>query len=269
VKEYLTANRALWDAWTPFHVRSKFYDVDAFKAGAETLDAIEIAGVGDIRGKRLLHLQCHFGMDTLSWARRGAKTIGTDFSANAIEAARALAAETGIEAHFVQSDLYELPSTINERFDVVFASHGVLGWLPDLERWAGVVAHFLVPGGVFYLVEVHPFALLFDERRDDGEFRLAHPYFHRAEPIASQESGTYAAPGAPVAGTAYYWNHALSDVVGALLRAGLIIDALEEYPFMGWAHFPRMTQRPDGFWELPGGRPDIPLMFSLRATTAG
>src|SRR5579864_4514537 len=163
MRRYCEANRQMWNAWTPYHVESGFYDVEGFKRGQRRdragNDALEIEAVGDVVGKSLLHLQCHFGLDTLSWARRGATVTGVDFSEEAIRAARALAADVGVPAAFIQSDIYELPGRLRGEFDIVFTSHGVLGWLPDLDRWAGVVAHFLRPGGRFCLIEGHPFPL--------------------------------------------------------------------------------------------------------------
>jgi len=179
--EYLAANRALWDEWTAIHETSSFYDLEAFKAGGSRLRDYEVDEVGDVTGKSLLHLQCHFGIDTLSWARLGARVTGADFSDRAIELGRSLAAELRLDATFVRSDLYDLPSVLDGQFDVVYTSRGVLGWLPDLGRWAGVVAHFLRPGGVFYMTEIHPVAQAFAfvdwpvpflVRQDDGTWCL-------------------------------------------------------------------------------------------------
>jgi SAM-dependent methyltransferase len=264
--EYLKANQETWNTWTRYHVESKFYDVDRFKAGGKALDPIALAGPGDVTGKSLLHLQCHFGMDTLLWARRGARVTGVDFSEEAIKAARALAGELGIAATFIHSDLYELPRHLAGQFDVVFTSHGVLCWLPDLERWAQVIAHFLRPGGIFYIVEGHPVALLFDERREDAELRVRYRYFQGPEPLQEEESGSYAVPDAPVRSVTYQWIHPMADIIGSLLRAGLRITAFEEYPFAAWAMFPWMERREDRWWRLPPGRESIPLMFSLKAT---
>jgi SAM-dependent methyltransferase len=264
--DFVQANQRTWDAWTRYHVASRFYNVEGFKAGRVTLDPIELAGPGDVTGKSLLHLQCHFGMDTLSWARRGATVTGIDFSNAAVAAARTLAAELGIDATFVHSDLYDLPQHLTGQFDVVFTSYGVLGWLPDLERWAHVVAHFLKPGGIFHIVEVHPVALLFDEHCQDAELRLTYPYFQGSEPVREEKQGSFAAPDAPVHSVTYTWIHPLSEMIGSLLRAGLQITGFEEYPFLAWAFFPWMERRVDGFWQLPSAKDGIPLMFSLSAT---
>ena len=264
--EYLKVNQQTWNTWTPYHVESKFYNVEGFKAGRRTLNPIVLAGAGDVTGRSLLHLQCHFGIDTMSWARQGATVTGADFSEEAITAARALAAEVGIQATFVHSNLYDLPQHLTGQFDVVFTSYGVLGWLPDLERWAQVIAYFLKPGGIFYIVEVHPVALLFDEHRQDGELRLTYPYFQGTEPLREEKQGSYAAPDAPIHSVTYVWIHPLAEIIGSLLRAGLRITAFEEYPFLAWAFFPWMERRADGFWHLPAAREGIPLMFSLKAT---
>jgi len=272
--KYVKANQDLWNAWTPHHVTSAFYDVDGFKAGDPRrrrvgLDDLEIALIGDVRGATLLHLQCHFGLDTIAWAKRGAVVTGIDFSQEAIHAARTLASEMRVPATFVHSDVYELPQRLDGRFDIVFTSHGVLGWLPDLEAWARVVAHFVTPGGRFDLIDAHPFALLFDDRRDDGELRLLYPYFNGSQPIVEEMDGSYAAPGAPLHSVQHIWLHTMADIIAALLRAGLRLTALAEYPFVGWKMFPWMEQRTDGCWQLPGGRCDLPLMFSLAAVKDG
>ena len=269
---HVEANRKLWDSWTRVNLASELYDVEAFAAGqGRDLDPIARAGPGDVRGKTFLHLQCHFGMDTIRWARHGATVTGVDFSSPAIEAARALAARMGVPATFVESDIDGLPSRLDGRFDVVFTSHGVLGWLPDLERWAQVIAHFLVPDGIFYVVDTHPVAQIFDDHLPTPGLRLLYPYFHGPEPFVDEHGGCYAAPDAPITSVEHFWLHTMSDIIGALLRAGLRIESFEEYPFLGWKFFRWMEQRGDGWWhlpehaELPQGPGSLPLMFSLRA----
>ena len=273
--EYIEANRRLWDTWTRINLTSSFYDVEGFAAGGgEDLDAISLATVGDVRGKSLLHLQCHFGMDTIRWAKHGATVSGIDFSPEAIAAARALAARMAVPATFIQSDVYELPAKLATRFDVVFTSHGALCWLPDLDRWAKVVAHFLAPGGTFSVVDAHPVAMIFNDRLKDPELQLLYPYFHGREPIREEQPGCYAVPDAPIASVEHVWLHTMSNIIGGLARAGLRIESFEEYPFLGWRFFPWMEQGPDGWWRLPEhealplGPGSLPLMFSLRATKA-
>ena len=211
---YREANRALWNAWTRINLRSAMYDVEAFAAGrGRDLDPVARAGPGDVRGKSLLHLQCHFGMDTIRWARHGATVTGVDFSEESVTAARALAARMGVPATFVHCDLYDLPATLAGRFDVVFTSHGVLGWLPDLDRWAQVIAHFLSPGGIFYIVEAHPLLQIFDDRVAEPALRLLYPYFHGPEPVRDEHPGCYSTPDAPMASVEHVWLHTLSDLI--------------------------------------------------------
>ena len=182
------SNRDLWDRWTPYHLRSAFYDVAGFKAGRDPLDHLVLETLGDVQGQSLLHLQCHFGLDSLALVRRGAKVTGVDFSGVSIAAARELARELNLDACFVESDVYHLPSNLRGEFDIVFASHGVLCWLPYLAAWARVVAHFLKPGGRFCLVDGHPFAMIFDEHRTDGVLTLREPYFFAGEPLVEEVS---------------------------------------------------------------------------------
>lgn len=262
--DYLAANRALWDEWTAVHETSSFYYLEGFKAGGSRLRDYEVDEVGDVTGRSLLHPQCHFGIDTLSWARLGARVTGADFSARAIELARSLAGELHLDATFIRSDLYDLPAVLDGQFDVVYTSRGVLGWLPDLERWAGVVAHFLRPGGVFYVAEIHPVAQAFAE---EPQLRLGSPYFPRREPLAMPVQGSYADPTAQVRQPVEYgWVHSMGEVVSAVAGAGLRIEFLHEFPFVEWP-LPFLVRDDDGTWRLPsdaGG--ELPLFFSLRAT---
>jgi len=266
---HVETNRTTWDAWAALHVGSSFYDVEGFKAGRRSrdgLDALEVRLLGDVSGKSLLHLQCHIGLDTIAWARRGAAATGVDFSPQAIAAARALAAELGVTAAFIESDLYDLPERLTGTFDIVFTSHGVLPWLPDLDAWGRVIAHFLRPGGTFCIIEGHPFAMVFDDTAPAAELRPSEPYFHAPAPMRSERRGSYAVPDAPMHNVTYQWAHSIADILGGLLRAGLRVETFEEYPYVGWAMFPWMVERADGTWELPGGARAIPLMFSLTAS---
>lgn len=246
-------------------MRSEFYDVAGFKAGRSALKGVDVDAVGDVRGKKLLHLQCHFGLDTLSWARLGAAVTGLDFSPEAIAAARALARETGLAARFVCSDVYDAPAALGERFDVVYTGVGALCWLPDVARWADVVAALLAPGGLLYLRECHPVLHALDESSDPAAPRLAYPYFE-AEATRFEVGGTYADPKARVANaTTYQWNHGIGEVVTALVTAGLAIEALHEHRGCDWQALPQMARGPDGMWRLPEHGEMLPLMYSIRA----
>ncbi len=250
----MAVNRTLWDAWTRVHVGSAFYDVASFRDGSRPirLRDEDRAEVGPVDGRTLLHLQCHFGLDTLSWARLGAQVTGVDFSDEAIAAARALANEIGIPATFVRSNVYDLPDVLDATFDVVYTSNGVLGWLPDIEAWARVVARFVKPGGVFYINEVHPVTQVFDDTDvRPGELRPVYPYWSHAAPLRFEAHGSYADPGAPTGGLVEYgWDHSLGEILTALAEAGLRIEFVHERPYVEWS-VPFLEGGPDGRWRLP------------------
>jgi SAM-dependent methyltransferase len=266
------ANRDLWDNWTELHVGSDFYDVEGFKAGRDTLDEVEVQGVlehvGDIQGKTLLHLQCHFGLDTMSWARRGARATGVDFSEKAVAHARHLARELGIPARFFCADVTDTAAVLGqlqgEHFDVVFTSHGVISWLPDLRPWARTIAGALKPGGIFCLVDSHPFCCMFDEEVAEPALTFRYEYFAR-EALRFEEKGSYAVPDADFEGVSYSWQHTFEEIVTSLAEAGLTIVSLREYPYLFWKWFSWMTKDDAGRYWLPDGMPQIPIMFALAA----
>ena len=270
MNEYLLANQALWEEWTAIHECSEFYDVDGWKAGRRKLARFVVEEVGDVAGKDLLHLQCHFGMDTLSWARLGARVTGVDFSERAIALARSLAAETGIEARFVQADVLGLDQVLDGDFDVVFTSFGVLWWLPDLERWARVVARFLRPGAMVYVSDFHPVAQAMDDARDADAPVPRYDYFPSPEPTAFAVHGSYADPDAKVEQEVEYgWSHSMGEIVSVLAQAGLRIEFLHEFPFTMFRAMPYLRESDDDArtWRLRepyDGK--LPLLFSLKAT---
>ncbi|HEX5588714.1 MAG TPA: class I SAM-dependent methyltransferase [Candidatus Limnocylindrales bacterium] len=268
--EPLRTNQRLWDAWTKIHVPSAFYDVPSFRDGTRPIRVADYERdeVGSVEGRTLLHLQCHFGLDTLSWARLGATVTGVDFSREAIAAARALADEVGVAARFIESDVYALPGVLDEQFDVVYTSCGVLGWLPDIERWGRVAAQFVKPGGFLYVTEIHPVAQVFeDEGVEPGELRLRYPYWTNAEPLRFEVQGSYADPAAPTDGLVEYgWDHSLGEIVTSLATAGLRIEFLHELDFVRWP-VGFLVEGDDGNWRLPPGTPGgLPLFFSLKAS---
>jgi SAM-dependent methyltransferase len=256
------SNQRLWDAWTPLHEQSPLYRLEAFKAGASTLRPVERQELTEVAGKTLLHLQCHFGLDTLSWARAGAIVAGADFSEQSIGLAQRLSQELGIPARFVCADVLDLPNVLPGSFDIVFTSYGVLNWLRDLRRWAGVIAHFLAPGGRFYMVEFHPFSRVFDA--SSAELKVANGYFFSQEPFRFESQGSYAAEG-DEALHGYNWNHSLSEVFNALIGAGLRIEFFNEFPFTLRERIKGMVQGDDGLWRLAEQHGRVPLLFSLQA----
>jgi SAM-dependent methyltransferase len=266
MNEDLSTNLRHWDELAALHERSDYYDVDGFKRGRSSLRSIELEQLGDVSGKRILHLQCHIGLDTLSLARLGADVTGVDFSSSSIDIASSLASELNIAARFVQSDIYVLPSILDEEFDVVFTSYGVLFWLPDLARWADLIARYLRPGGTFCIVDVHPVLRTLAER--DGRIVVDRGAYFDDRPDR-REAQSYAEPDAALEHPArVHWMHGLGDVVTDLVRTGLRIDSLREYPVLSYRLFPSMVQDEDGWWRLPQGDV-VPLLFSLRATRPG
>jgi SAM-dependent methyltransferase len=262
VTDWRETNRRLWDERVPIHVDSEFYDVEGFLAGASTLRPFEVREVGDVAGATLVHPQCHFGLDTLSWARRGAQVTGLDFSAPAIEAARDLAGRASLDAEFVHADLYDAPEALGgRRFNVVYTGLGAIIWLPDIERWARTMAALLAPGGRFYLTEFHPVTDIFA----DEDLSVAHPYFIEGA-VTYEEPGTYADLAAPTEhNRSVEWHHGLGEVVSALIAAGLRIEMLREHDHTLFPRWPFLV-RHGAVWRLPEGTPSLPLMFSVRAT---
>ena len=263
--EYLKANQKLWNEWTGEHEKSPFYDVEGFKAGRERLKSIELAEVGEVPGKTLLHLQCHFGLDSLAWARHGAVVTGVDLSDQSITLAQSLSRELGIPATFICSDILALPNVLDDQFDIVFTSYGILHWLRDLRRWAQVIEHFLKPGGFFYIVEDHPFMRVFRSDSDQG-IKVDNPYFFSEAPYKAETEGSYATDFQGKKRTYYMWDHSLGEVINSLIEVGLRIEFLHEFPFALRAKFPTMVRGEDGYWRFTREHHMIPLLFSLKAS---
>lgn len=265
----MKANRDVWDQWAAHHAREELglYRIKEFKAGGSSLHELEIEELGpDVPGKSLLHLQCHFGLDTLSWLRHGASHVtGVDFSPRAIALARALAAEVGLAdcASFIESSIGDLPEHLSEQFDVVYTSYGVLCWLPDLTHWGQTIARFLKPGGIFFIAEYHPFSYILDD--EASSFQIRYPYF-TAEPLQEWPvQGSYADPDADITGFTYEWMHTLGEVVSAVAQAGLRIEYLHEFDYTNYQALPYVEQAGDRMYRLQQHRESIPLMFSMRA----
>jgi len=258
--KYFEANKEAWNKRTAIHKDSAFYDVPSFMAGATSLQKIEMQELGDLTGKKVLHLQCHFGLDTLSLVRMGAAVTGVDLSDTAIKYARELNDELKLDAGFICCNLYDLPLHLKGDFDIVFTSYGVIGWLPDLDKWASVVAHFLKPGGAFHMIEFHPVVWMFDE-----QFKYIKYSYHNAETIAVKQTATYANPDAEIEYDEFSWNHSLSEVVNALISKGLQIKHLNEFSYSSYNCFANTIKGADGNYTIKGMEGKIPMTYSIKA----
>ena len=259
-ERYRNANREMWNAWAKHHLDSALYDVAAFKRGQTSLMHVELEEMGDVDGKQILHLQCHFGMDTLSWARRGAIATGVDFSPVAIAQAQRLSQEIGVPARFVCADVLDLPVELNNCFDIALTSYGALVWLGDLNAWAQGIARCLIPGGTFYMVEFHPFFDMLDDRRE----QIAYPYFGEEEPLQFVATGSYASKDTGTHEN-YQWIHTLSSVVNALLVAGLSLEYLHEFDHIVHNLYEDLVESEPGRYVLKAHSGRYPLMYSIKA----
>lgn len=263
--KYRRTNLALWDELVDIHAQSEAYALKQFKQGRNKLHSLEREEVGNVKGKTLLHLQCHFGMDTLSWAMLGAEATGVDFSPKAIELARSLSAELNIPGRFICCELYDLPDHLDEQFDIVFTSYGVLCWLPDLQKWAQLISRYLKPGGFFYIAESHPFSMVFDDDAGLKDLRVRYPYFEKG-PTKFEDDSDYADPDAHIENRVdYEWTHTMGEIITSLIDAGLQIEFLHEFPYLCWRQFAFEEESKDGHYRLPKGMPSIPLAFTLKA----
>jgi SAM-dependent methyltransferase len=270
--QYFGANKELWNKRTAIHKDSSFYDLAGFKAGAISLTAIELNEAGDVKGKSLLHLQCHFGLDTMSWSRLGAKCTGVDLSDEAINLAKEINDELKLDAKFICCNIYDLyPQTKNtskaspleglgEAFDIVFTSYGTIGWLPDLDKWAAIISHFLKSGGMFYMADFHPVVWMFDD-----DFTHIKYYYENKEMIVMENQATYTDGGGNLTGKEYSWNHSLSEVLNALINAGLEIKLFNEHMYSPYSNFSGSVEAEKGKWYIKGMEGKIPVVYSIKA----
>lgn len=259
-KDPFEINRALWNARVPHHLTSRMYDVESFVAGRNSLTAMERELLGDVSGKRILHLQCHFGQDTLSLARMGAEVTGLDISDAAIAEAEGLTERCGLKASWVLSNVIDPVPELDGNFDIVFTSYGTIGWLPDLQPWAANIRRYLKPGGRFVFAEFHPVVWMFD-----NDFtRIAYSYFNR-ETIVEDELGTYADRDADLKLASHSWNHHLAEVFTALLSAGLRIERFTELDGSPHDCFKNTVLGDDGLYRIKGMEGTLPMVYGLSA----
>lgn len=255
---YQSTNKDAWNKRVSAHLASDFYDLKGWKAGKTSLNNIELELLGDVAEKSILHLQCHFGQDSLSLARMGASVIGVDLSNESIAAAKKLNAELCLDAQFITSDVLELDGKIDQQFDLVFTSYGTIGWLPDLDKWAETISKHLKPGGKFVFVEFHPVIWMFDDAFDKVEYR----YF-KDEPIVETTTGTYADSKAPFEKTEISWNHGLAEVFHALENNNLILKSFDEYDYSPYNCFAGMKQLDNRKFIIEKHGNKLPLVYSL------
>ncbi|MFC1852113.1 class I SAM-dependent methyltransferase [candidate division CSSED10-310 bacterium] len=241
------------------------YGIERLRQGGTMLSEIELKEIGPVTGKKLLHLQCHIGTDTLSWVQAGALVTGVDFSAQSLTLAAQLRDELHLEARFIQANVYELKQKLEDTFDIVYTSRGVLCWLRDLSEWAGIISHYLKPGGIFYIMETHPTCMIFDEEKC-GKLEVKYSYFHQEKPLMV-EGGTpdYADQSYCATNPTYEWNWSLSDIINSLIKAGLVIEFVHEYDQLFYQGLKDMVQTKSGWWYLPDYEHQLPFTFSLRA----
>ncbi|WP_027419331.1 class I SAM-dependent methyltransferase [Crocinitomix catalasitica] len=257
-EDYLKINKAAWDQKTAVHYDSDFYDVKNFIAGQTSLNEIELNLLPDLKGKKVLHLQCHFGQDTIALSRMGADVTGVDLSDAAIAKANELAQITESSAQFICCDIYDLPNHLDDSFDLIFMSYGTIGWLPDLDQWAQIVTKFLKPTGEFLLVEFHPFIWMYDDDFKD----IIYSYFNVA-PIVENVTGTYTDQDAPLQAEMITWNHPISEVMNALLKVNIFIQSFNEYDYSPYDCLRHMEEFEPGKYRLKNFGDKIPMVYAL------
>lgn len=251
--DYIEINRIGWDRRVKTHFESTFYDVEGFLCGKTSLREIELAELVDVAGRSMLHLQCHFGLDTLSWTRMGARCTGVDISPVAIEQAKSLAQKVGLDTRFVCSDIYGFQRKTDDPYDIVYTSYGAVCWLPDLDRWADIVSSNLAMGGQFYMVEFHPL----------NDLLAGYSYFTTEVPDVAEEA-TYTENGADAVTEFAVWSHPISTVINALVRHGIQIEQLNEFPYSPYDCFAGMEEREPGRFYLSHKQHDVPIVYSLK-----
>jgi SAM-dependent methyltransferase len=259
--DYININKSTWNDKVDVHIDSDFYDLEGFLNGKSTLNAIELELLGNVKGKKVLHLQCHFGQDTMTFSRMGAIATGIDFSEKAIEKAREINKQLNLNTTFICCDIYDLPNHLNEKFDIVFTSYGTIGWFPDLDKWAKVISQLLKPGGKFVMADFHPVVWMFD-----NDFKEIFYNYFNAEAIIEDESGTYADREAEIVNKAITWNHPTSELLNALITNGLELNSFNEFDYSPYNCFNETEEFEPNKFRIKHLKNKIPMVYSLSAT---
>lgn len=260
-EDYIEINRKSWNIKTDIHIESEFYNQKAFLNGENSLNSIELDLLGDLKGKSILHLQCHFGQDTISFSRLGAKATGVDLSDNAIDKAREIAKKLNTDTEFICCDVYDLPNHLDRQFDYVFTSYGTIGWLPDLDKWAKVVSRFLKPNGKFVFVDFHPVVWMFDDNFE----KIGYNYF-KDNAIIETVDGTYAEKNASISLKTVNWNHAISEILNSLIQNNLEINSFNEYDYSPYDCFDNIEEFEPKKYRVKHLGNKIPMVYSIVAT---
>ena len=259
--KYFEINKQTWNNKVKVHAKSDMYNLEAFKQGKSSLMPYELEALGDVKNKSLLHLQCHFGQDTLSWSRMGAKCTGVDLSNEGITLAQELNATLKLDAHFVCCNVLDTSKYVKDTFDIVFTSYGVIGWLPDLKPWGKMIAERLKQGGTFFMAEFHPIVWMFDYLNDKPVVKYG---YMQDEVIYEEYEGTYANQDSKMVSKEYGWNHGLSEVINALTDAGLHVEYLREHDESPYNVLPNLIKTVSGMYVTQDKL--YPLIFTLKAT---
>lgn len=260
-QDYIAINKKTWNNKTEIHFESDFYDMPSFLEGKSTLNAIELELLGDVSNKKVLHLQCHFGQDTITFSRMGAQATGVDLSDKAIDKARDIAQQLNLDTTFVCCDIYDAPKYLDEKFDIVFTSYGTIGWLPDLDKWANVVAHFLKPNGKFIMADFHPVVWMYD-----NDFETVFYNYFNVELIIENESGTYADRDSNIETQTMTWNHPISEILNALITNGLEINCFNEYDYSPYNCFNKTEEFEPNKFRIKHFENKIPMVYAIKAT---
>lgn len=259
--DYIALNKNTWNNKTEVHIASEFYDMKGFLEGKSTLNSIELELLGDISNKKILHLQCHFGQDTMTFARMGAQATGIDFSEKAIEKATEFSKQLNLDTTFICCDIYEAPKYLKDQFDIVFTSYGTIGWLPDLDKWAKIVSHFLKPGGQFIMADFHPVVWMYD-----NDFKEVFYSYFNIEPIIEDESGTYADRHSEIEAKTITWNHPISETLNALISNGIELNSFNEYDYSPYNCFNNTEEFEPNKFRIKTFENKIPMVYSIKGT---
>lgn len=259
--DYININKQTWNNKTDVHIASEFYDMKSFLDGKSTLNTIELELLGDIKGKSVLHLQCHFGQDTMTLTRMGGKVTGVDLSDKAIERAKEFTAQLSLDTTFVCCDIYDTPKYIDEKFDIVFTSYGTIGWLPDLDKCANIVSQFLKPDCKFIMADFHPVVWMYD-----NDFAAVFYNYFNVEPIIEDESGTYADRYSEIEAKTIGWNHPISEILNALINSALEINCFNEYDYSPYNCFNETEEFEPNKFRIKRFENKIPMVYAIKAS---